>query len=128
MITRMQVAQYVADQLPQKRRQALQEAAAWLVTTGRTREAGYLVRDVSMVLARDGYLAAQVTTARPIDGEVELAIKGYLTKLTSSQQIELIASVDSQILGGMQLVTPTAELDTTLRSKLITLASQGGQS
>ena len=126
MITRMQVAYYVAAQLPQKRRQALREAAAWLIATDRTRQAQYLIQDVAMILARNGYLAARVTTARPLEPKVQAEIEQFLTKLAQAKRIELTTAVDTTILGGMLLTTPNAELDTSLRTKLTTLASQGG--
>jgi F0F1-type ATP synthase delta subunit len=127
MITRMQVARYVATQLPQKRRQALREAAAWLIETGRTRQAKYLLQDVAMVLAQDGYLAAQLTTARPLESAVQAEIETFLAKLTETRHVELTAIVDADLMGGMRLTTPTAELDTSVRSKLAALASSGGQ-
>ncbi len=128
MITRLQVARYVAAQLPQKRRQVLREAAAWLVSTGRTRQAKYLTQDVAKILAQDGYLAAQVTTARPLGSKLETELKDFLSRTTAAERIELTASVEPDLLGGVRLEIPTAELDTTLRSKLTALASQGGRS
>jgi F0F1-type ATP synthase delta subunit len=126
MITRKQVAHYVAAQLPQHRRQVLREAAAWLIATGRTRQADYLVQDVAMVLAQNGYLAARVTTARPIDAKVQREVEGFLARLTKTERIELTTSIDTNLLGGMRLDTPKGSLDTSLRSKLATLTALGG--
>jgi F0F1-type ATP synthase delta subunit len=124
---RMQVARYVASQLPQQRQRSLQEAAAWLIATNRTRQAHYLAQDVAMILARDGYLAAQVTSARPLEPKVKTEIEAFLSKLTAVQHIELTAAVDSSLLGGLRVTTPGAELDATVRTKLTTLASLGGR-
>ena len=127
MITRKQVAHYVAAQLPQHRRKALDEAAAWLIATGRTRQAEYLVQDVAMVLAQNGYLAARVTTARAIDTKIKNEVEAFLRQLTSAERIELTAGVETSLLGGMRLETPQGSLDTSLRSKLATLAALGGR-
>jgi F0F1-type ATP synthase delta subunit len=127
MITRRQVAHYVAAQLPQHRRRVLDEAAAWLITTGRTRQASYLVQDVAMVLAQNGYLAARVTTARAIDPKIKAEIETFLRQLTKAERVELTTNVDSELIAGMTLTTPDGSLDTSLRSKLATLTAQGGR-
>ncbi len=80
-----------------------------------------------MVLAQDGYLAARVTVARPLESGVQTEIEQFLRKLTSAEQIELTTAVDADLLGGIHISTPSAELDATLRSKLTTLAAQGGR-
>jgi len=128
MVTRLQVARHVAAQLPQHRHQTLKEAAAWLITTGRSRQADYLVQDVAMILARDGYLAARVTTAKPLNSLVRQEIQAYLRAVTNADEIELIEQIDTRIIGGLRLTTPTAGLDATLRHKLTTFVrgiSQG---
>jgi len=128
MVTRLEVARYVAEQLPQHRRRTLKEVATWLVATGRTRQADYLVQDVAMILAQDGYLAARVTTAKPLNSLVRQEIQAYLRAVTNADEIELIEQIDTRIIGGLRLTTPTAGLDATLRHKLTTFVrgiSQG---
>ena len=127
MITRRHVAHYVAAQLPQHRHQVLNEAAAWLISTGRTRQADYLVQDVAMILAQNGYLAARVTTARAIEPKVKAEIENFLHQLNAADRIELTMSVNSSLIAGLQLSTPDGVLDTSLRSKLATLTAQGGR-
>ncbi len=127
MITRKQVAHYVAAQLPQHRRKSLNEAAAWLIATGRTRQASYLVKDVAMILAQNGYLAARVTTARAIEPKVKDEIESFLRQLTAAERIELTAEVDHSLIAGLALSTPDGDIDTSLRSKLTKLIAQGGR-
>ena len=127
MVTRLEVARYVAEQLPQQRRRILQEVAAWLVATGRSREADYLVQDVAMILARDGHLAARVTTARPLNSALRLEIQNYLKAMTGATTTELIEEVNPHMIGGLRLKTPTAQLDTTLRHKLTTFVRRISQ-
>jgi F0F1-type ATP synthase delta subunit len=112
--------------LPENRQETLREAAAWLIATGRTRQVDYLVQDVAMVLAQDGYLAARVTTARPIDTKVKREVEGFLSRLTQTERIELTTDVDTDLLGGLRLETPNGSLDTSLRTKLTALATLGG--
>jgi len=127
MVTRLEVARYVAEQLPQHRRRTLKEVATWLVATGRTRQADYLVQDVAMILAQDGYLAARVTTARPLTKGLRQEIQTYLQTLTSATEIELTETVDPHVIGGLRLATPTAELNTTIRHKLTTFVHRISQ-
>ena len=127
MVTRLEVARYVAEQLPQQRRRTLNEVAAWLVATGRSRQADYLVQDVAMILAQDGYLAARVTTARPLNNALRQEIHTYLASLTGATTTELIEQVDPRVIAGLRLTTPTAELDTTLRHKLTTFVHRIAQ-
>ena len=127
MITRKQVAHYVAAQLPQHRRKVLGEAAAWLVATGRTRQANYLAQDVAMVLAQNGYLAARVTTARAVEPKVKAEIERFLQQLSKAERIELTTDIDHSLIAGLQLETPDGTLDTSLRSKLAILTAQGGR-
>lgn len=127
MVTRFEVARYVAEQLPEQRRKVLEAVAAWLVATGRTRQADYLVQDVARVLAQNGYLAARVTTARPLSPAVHREIEAYLKAATGAATVELDSKLDSTAIGGLSLTTPTTQLNATLRHKLQRLAHRASQ-
>lgn len=66
MVSRRQVAAEVAGRLRGGRKQALLQAAAWLVASGRSRQARYLARDIAAALAEGGYVLTEVTTAQPL--------------------------------------------------------------
>jgi F-type H+-transporting ATPase subunit delta len=121
MATRTQVAEYLAAGLKAKRTETVRAAAAWLVTTGRTRQANYLTRDAAAALTRDGYLLARVTTARPLTAAARSAIETFLKRETSATEIELELIINPAVLGGTRIETPTAELDGTIKAKLATL-------
>ncbi len=121
MATRTQVADYVATKLSAGRSTAVREAAAWLVATGRARQAPYLARDVAKALSEQGYVYARITTARPLSDETRRQIEAFLRHITGATQLELDTQVDAQLIGGLRLETPTAELDATVRRKLAQL-------
>jgi F0F1-type ATP synthase delta subunit len=118
MASRMQVAQYVADELPKDRTKAVQAAAAWLVERGRGRDARYLARDVAAVLAAQGHVLAQVITARPLEAGARQAVEGFIKETTGAKEIELETSVDKTLIGGIKIELPNATMDATVRAKL----------
>ncbi len=121
MTTRTRVAAQIARQLETDRETAVQQAAAWLVATGRSRQAKYLVQDVAAALATQGHLSARVTVARPLGPSGEAVIETFLREHTGAAEIELEVIVDPAIIGGVRIETPTAELDATVRRQLTML-------
>ena len=123
MTSRMQVARYVADGITSGNRMSvLTHAAAWLTSTGRKHEAGYLTKDVATILQEQGYAAVTVTTARPLTATSRAELVAYAKAVTGAQTIELHESVDASLIGGFRLTTPTAELDDTIQHRLQTFA------
>jgi len=118
MVSRTQVAAHVANALDSDRAGAMKSAAAWLVNTGRERQAGYLARDVAKVLAGRGYVSAKVTTARRMSDETQSRIETYIMEATDAKKLELDTVVDPAIIGGAHIETPDAHLDATVRTKL----------
>ncbi len=126
MATRTQVAQYLTGKLTNDRTEAVREAAAWLVATGRERQARYLARDVAKALSDDGYVFAHVTTARPVTTQTRAAVEQFLRTETGVRELELEFAVDERVIGGLRLETPTAQLDATVSHKLAKLV-EGAQ-
>lgn len=118
MVSRTQVATHVAGRLAKDRTGALQAAAAWLVERGRTRDAGYLARDVAVVLASRGHVLARVTTARPIGAAALSAVEAFITRTTGATEVELVTSLDPALVGGLTIELPEATLDASVRAKL----------
>jgi F-type H+-transporting ATPase subunit delta len=121
MTARVDVAEHLVANLTKDRQAAVQRAAAWLVATGRTRQAGYLARDVASALATDGYLLVRLTTARPLAAVSRQRIEAYLKATTGATTLELAETVDSAVIGGIRIETPDAVLDDTVKSKLAKL-------
>lgn len=118
MASRAQVAAYVADKITSDRLGAVKAAAAWLAETGRKHEAGYLARDVALVLAESGYVFVRVTTARTLSESAWERVEAFVKQTTGAKELELEKVVDPGIIGGVRIETPGAALDATVRTKL----------
>lgn len=118
MTSRAQVAAHVAALLPTDRSGAVHAAAAWLVSTGRSGQSGYLARDVAQALAARGYLTASVTTARPLSAGARERLEAFIREATGADRLELETQVDPKLIGGAIIETPDAQLDASIRTKL----------
>ena len=118
MASRMQVAGVLAARLGQDRRRLIQEAAAWLVTTGRVDESGYLARDVAAILSIDGYLLVKITSARALSPSAKAKVAEVIKRATSATELEIVIAVDPALVGGVLIEIPGATLDASIRTKL----------
>jgi len=117
--SRLQIASVVADRLvAHDRKQVVEAAAAWLVSTGRARQARYLARDVAAALANRGYVLVQVTTARALSEGAREDLVRFIKRHTGAKEVELEHTVDASVIGGVRIETPLAMLDATVQSKL----------
>jgi F0F1-type ATP synthase delta subunit len=121
MTARVDVAEYLAEGLRTGRQAAIDRAAAWLVETGQTRQAGYLARDVAQALATTGYVLVRLVTARPISPATRQQVEAFLKGQTGATTLELVEIIDPQVIGGMRVETPDAVLDETIKTKLAKL-------
>lgn len=114
-LSRTKLARYVAGQLADGSGEAvIQELAAYLVETGRTREAELVVRAIYEQLEAAGTVVADVTSAEAIDAE----LRTELEKLVGAKQLLAHESVDPSLLGGVLVRTPSRVLDATFRRRL----------
>lgn len=116
-LSRSKLADYVATQLQAGNRQVIRELAAYLIETGRQREAELIIRAIYDRLERDGIVLAEVTTAEKLSSDVVDEIKS----LTGATQLEVVEHVDPTILGGIRVETPSKLLDATLARRLTML-------
>ena len=122
-LSRRKIALFVADKLLAGKTsadEALRELAAYLVATRRTRELDLVVRDIEEVLADNGIVMANVTSARPLDA----AVKAQITKMLDAKNVQLRESVDETLLGGIRIDTPGKRFDGTIRHKLNALRAK----
>jgi F0F1-type ATP synthase delta subunit len=118
MPTRTQVAAALAERLGRDRQKTVREAAAWLVATGRTRQARYLARDVAAQLESKGYVMVRVTSARPLQRHTVESLRHFIQRQTGARELEMDMVVDPAVVGGVQIETPLAALDVTVKTKL----------
>jgi F-type H+-transporting ATPase subunit delta len=123
-MSRRRVAIFIADQLakgesPQRVAKVL---AAYLVENKRIRDAGLLLRDIeTALLRRHNHLVADVTSARKLSSEMLAGLREMLVRETDADTAEIVEQIDADLIGGMIVRTPDAEMDTSLRTKLTRL-------
>jgi F-type H+-transporting ATPase subunit delta len=121
-ISRRKIAAFVADKLTAGKSvdEAIREAAAYLVEVKRTSEVDLLVRDIEDVLAENGIVVADVTSARPLTDSVRKEIR----TLVHAKELHLRESVDPAVLGGVRVDIPGARFDGTAQRKINALRAQ----
>ena len=124
-LSRRKIAAYAADKLVagEKPARVMKEIAAYLEDTRRTREQELLVRDIEDALARRGVTVATVASAHPLSD----VMKKEIAALVGKGSLQLRATVDPTLLGGVRVDIPGKRFDGTLRRKLTALkeAKQG---
>lgn len=125
-ISRRRLATYISTELVNGAavKPLLKQVASYLVEHRQTSQADLLVRDVETILARDhGVVLAQIISARELSKGLVKSIEQFVAKTEQAKQVEVSASVDPSLLGGVIIRTPRSELDTTVRKKLNALRS-----
>lgn len=121
-VSRRKISQYAAEQLiaGQPESQVLTQVAAYLVATRRTREQELVVRDIESALQAKGLVVADVVSAHPMSE----GLYQHIQTLTGAQNLQVRATVDPSMLGGLRVDTPGARFDGTIRRKLNALKAQ----
>ncbi len=115
-LSRRKLAEYVADQAKngQVPASVVREIAAYLIDSGRVREAELVVRAIEDELAANGIVVADVTSAHELSGEERDNIK----RLVGAGTVLFRESIDPNVIGGVRIKTPVATLDATVMNKL----------
>jgi F-type H+-transporting ATPase subunit delta len=121
-LSRRKIAEHAANKLVSgvASKKVLKEVAAYLVETRRTREMELVVRDIEAALAEKGIVVADVTSARPLTA----LLKGEVSKLVGTKNVQLRETIDETVLGGMRVTVPGKRFDGTVRRKLTVLKSK----
>lgn len=116
-LSRRKIAAYFADEVVAGR-DLVKPLAAYLIETGRVREASLIVRDIESALAERGILFADIFSSHDLTDDTKKAVVDYLKDKTKAKDIHLRSSVDEALLGGVRIETPDQRLDSTLRHRL----------
>ncbi len=120
-ISRRKIAVHIANQLASgsDAKKVLTQAASYLIEHKIQNQAELLVRDIESALAREhGIVLAEVISARELSAGIIKKIEQFVLSSEDAKQVEVSASVDPSLLGGVVIRTPRAELDTTVRKQL----------
>lgn len=120
-ISRRKIAAHIANQIATggDAQKVLSQAASYLIEHKIQNQAELLVRDIESALAREhGIVLAEVISARELSAGIIKKIEQFVLTSEDAKQVEVSASVDPSLLGGVVIRTPRAELDTTVRKQL----------
>lgn len=120
-LSRRLVASYCADELLAGNDRIIDELAAFLLDSKRTRELELVVRDIEDALQARGVAVADVASARQLSSAASAAIKKFVTATTGARRVELRSQIDPALLGGIKLNLPGQELDNTILHRLTQL-------
>ena len=119
--SRRKIATYVASELASGRPAGplLAQAAAYLIVHKRTNQAELLARDIEAVLSREhGMVNVEVISARQLSDGIIDQVRQFVAAAEGAKQVEVSASVDPSLLGGVIIRTPRSEMDTSIRKQL----------
>ena len=118
-ISRRSLANYVSEQiLAGNSQQALDQVAGYLVQKRATDDYQLIIKDIESKLSDKGLVIIRVTSARPLSNASEAKIKKYILNKTGAKQIELINTIDKNLIGGAMIDTADVTLDASLRGRL----------
>jgi len=121
-LSRRKLAEYAADQLMADKQSVLDQLGAYLIESGRTKEAELVVRDIQTALLTRGKAIVTVTAARPLSAEAKSDVEQFVkSHYENIQNVELIEEIDESVLGGVRIALPNAVLDATAKTKLESL-------
>jgi len=118
-ISRRKLADYIVDRVERGDGigAVVEELAAYLIDTRRTREAMLIVRSIEDELAARGTVVAHVQSARPLNNEMKEAIQ----RLLNASTVHLNEEVDPALIGGIRIEAPGKRLDATVKRKILAL-------
>jgi F-type H+-transporting ATPase subunit delta len=125
-VSRHRLATYIAKQLADgvSSEKLAKQMAAYLVENRMTKQVDLLLQDISGVLASDyGFVSAHVTSAHPLSSDLKAAIAEYIASTGQAKKVELTENTDKDLIGGVVVQTPTAILDSSIRTQLRHLRS-----
>lgn len=118
-ITRRSLARYAASQLNAgiPADQVMNQLAAYLVESGRVREADLVVRTIEDEFAAEGIIIARVITAEPLSDK----LREFVAARLNGQTVHIDEKIDPAVLGGIRIETADSLFDGTVKRKLLTL-------
>lgn len=118
-LSRRTLARYVVAEYANGRAlgEPIDEVAAYLIETRRTREAELVVRTILDELATHGTVVATVTTAQQLKDSVRKQLIGTI----DADTVHMREVIDPGVIGGVIIETPGSKLDASIRHKLARL-------
>ncbi len=120
-ISRRRLAEYVADGLDKDHGQSINQLAAYLVETRRTKEASLIVRDVEDILAERGTVIGSVSSVNTLSNSILSSIEKFIVSQTKADRVLLKTAIDEELIGGFRVRLPGYEIDQSIKKRLTNL-------
>ena len=117
-LSRRKIATVVAERLLEGDKAIIKDLAGYLFYTKQTRSINLLVRDIENALLDKGVLVAKVVSAHDLADSVKKQIDAFLLDESGANSVQVQYSIDKDLIGGIQISTPQAILDTSIKNKL----------
>lgn len=121
VLSRRKLAGNVAARLAggENQKAVLKELAAFLIDSGRKKEAGLIVRDVEAMLVDAGTAIGTVISARPLSSDSLKTIESFVKQSNARiKTVVLRERIDESLIGGVRIELPGAQLDASVKAKL----------
>lgn len=117
-LSRRKIADYIASELMSGSGEtAIKQAAAYMIETKQKHAIDLLVRDVEELLADNGTVIADLTSARTLSKDEKEAV----AKILGAKQLHVREKIDPSVLGGVRIEAAGRRLDATLKHKIDSL-------
>lgn len=121
-IARRKIASYIAAQLEAgvEPKKLAQHAVAYLVEQKQTKQLELLIRDIEVELASAyGTVAVRVSSAHQLDDATRAVVTDFIKDIEKVASVVITdETIDSALIGGVVIETPTSTLDSTIRKQL----------
>lgn len=121
VLSRRKLAGNIAARLAggESQKAVLKELAAFLIDSGRKKEAGLIVRDVEAMLVDAGTAIGTVISARPLSSDSLKTIESFVKQSNARiKTVVLRERIDESLIGGVRIELPGAQLDASVKAKL----------
>ena len=125
-LSRRAIAEYISAGLIDgtSKKTLLNQLAAYLVASRRTKELDLIVRDIEFNLSQKGVVQTTITSAFDLSAETKKALEAFVKSKTKATQVSLTSVVEPSVIGGVKISIPGRELDQTVAHKLTVLKTR----
>ena len=125
-LSRRAIAEYISAGLIDgtSKKTLLNQLAAYLVESRRTKELELIVRDIEFNLSQKGVVQTTITSAFDLSAETKKALEAFVKSKTKATQVSLTSVVEPSVIGGVKISIPGRELDQTVAHKLTVLKTR----
>ncbi|MDR3125971.1 MAG: F0F1 ATP synthase subunit delta [Candidatus Nomurabacteria bacterium] len=100
-------------------KRAAQVLAAYLLDSRQTRQAELYLRDIRRVLVeRQGLMSVEVAAARQLTDKLASDIKEFIKQQTAAETVEIIDTVQPDLISGVVISTTDSVYDGSLKNKI----------